>query len=64
MPAVLIESVGVGESNVESGDAASGAQEERWCRLVVFQAGHTLLALLLDEAPALWSQPVWYQQQP
>ena len=60
VPAVLIESVGVGES----GDAASGAQEERWCRLVVFQAGHTLLALLLDEAPALWSQPVWYQQQP
>jgi len=24
--------------------------------------GHTTLALLLEEEPAVWSQPLWYQQ--
>jgi hypothetical protein len=88
VPAVLTEAL----------NAATGEQEEAWCRLVVFQVthtpqthtqthtqtqtqtqtqttrpshlltyyltkvGHTTLALLLEEEPAVWSQPLWYQQ--
>ena len=52
VPALLTEAL----------NAATGVQEEAWCRLVVFQVGHTSLALLLEEEPAVWSQPLWYQQ--
>ena len=63
VPAVLVETRPPQDSCGQASRSTPTTQlHEGWYRLVVFRTGHTSLVLLVDEEPALWSQPVWYQQ--